>query len=191
MEAGVREGPVTALTDYVSVPIAFLVDRVVEPVRRADSDSFSLQERQLDIPYLKDYDAIAGESPLDWPSRFDVSSWRMFSAWLEDRRVGGATVAWNSPDVLLLEGRRDLALLWDIRVAPDARGRGVGSSLFRSAEAWARAQGCSELKVETQNVNALACRFYGRQGCELRSVHYSAYPQAPREIQLLWYKRLH
>jgi GNAT superfamily N-acetyltransferase len=149
MEIEVREGAVTALTDYVSVPMAILVDRVVEPVRQADSDTFSLRERRLDIPYLKDYDAIIGESPLDWPSRFDVSRWRMFTAWLEGRRRGGATVAWSSPGVLLLEGRRDLALLWDIRVAPDARGRGVGSSLFRSAEAWARAQGCSELKVET------------------------------------------
>jgi hypothetical protein len=47
-----------------------------------------------------------------------------------------------------------------------------------------------ELKIETQNTNVGACRFYERQGCELRAIHRAAYPQFPEEIQLLWYKDL-
>jgi GNAT superfamily N-acetyltransferase len=90
----------------------------------------------------------------------------------------------------MLEGRRDLSVLWDIRVAPDARGKGIGSALFERVEAWAQAQGCRQLKVETQNINVRACGFYGRHGCELRAVHYAAYPELPEEIQLLWYKDL-
>jgi GNAT superfamily N-acetyltransferase len=90
----------------------------------------------------------------------------------------------------MLEGRDDIALLWDIRVAPTARRRGVGAALFRAAEAWARARGAAWLKVETQNVNAPACRFYVRQGCTLGAVHRFAYPALPDEVQLLWYKRL-
>lgn len=66
----------------------------------------------------------------------------------------------------------------------------MGSTLFRAAEAWARARGCRQLKVETQNVNVAACRFYARQGCVLTSVHHNAYPGLPDEIQLLWYKNL-
>jgi ribosomal protein S18 acetylase RimI-like enzyme len=92
--------------------------------------------------------------------------------------------------MIMLEGRDNLAVLWDIRVAPEARGQGVGSALFRSAEEWAKARGCRQLKVETQNINVAACRFYARQGCVLIRVDRHAYPELPEETQLLWYKVL-
>jgi GNAT superfamily N-acetyltransferase len=104
--------------------------------------------------------------------------------------LGGATVAFNTPGLTMLEGRRDLSVLWDIRVAPDARGKGIGSALFEGVEAWAQTQCCRELKVETQNVNVHACDFYARHGCQLRAVHHAAYPELPKEIQVLWYKDL-
>jgi GNAT superfamily N-acetyltransferase len=90
----------------------------------------------------------------------------------------------------MFEGRSDLAVLWDIRVAPSTRRCGVGAALFEAAEAWASAKGCRQLKVETQNVNVAACRFYARRGCELRATHGGAYSELPDEIQLLWYKDL-
>lgn len=65
-----------------------------------------------------------------------------------------------------------------------------GAALFRAAEAWARARRCRQIKVETQNVNVTACRFYARQGCVLTMVDPSAYPGLPGEVQLLWYKDL-
>lgn len=55
---------------------------------------------------------------------------------------------------------------------------------------WAKANGCCQLKVETQNINVRACGFYTRHGCELRVVHHAAYPALPEETQLLWYKDL-
>jgi hypothetical protein len=45
-------------------------------------------------------------------------------------------------------------------------------------------------KVETQKIDARACGFYARHGCQLRAVHRAAYPELPEEIQLLWYKDL-
>ena len=59
-----------------------------------------------------------------------------------------------------------------------------------SLATWASEQGCRELKIETQDVNVVACRFYARLGCVLRAVHRGAYPLFPRELQLLWYKTL-
>ena len=53
---------------------------------------------------------------------------------------------------------------------------------------WAAARGCRRLKVETQNINVPACRFYERQGCVLAEVRRDAYPELPGEIQLLWQK---
>jgi GNAT superfamily N-acetyltransferase len=76
----------------------------------------------------------------------------------EAHRRSRCCVAFNSADVTMLEGRRDLAVLWDIRVSPDFRGQGLGSGLLRAAEAWAISKGCLELKVETQNTNVRACR---------------------------------
>jgi GNAT superfamily N-acetyltransferase len=90
----------------------------------------------------------------------------------------------------MLEGRRDLAVLWDLRVAPQVRGRGVGAALFGAVADWAVGQGCRQLKVETQNTNVAACRFYARQGCVLGALNRFAYPDLPEEVQLLWYKVL-
>jgi GNAT superfamily N-acetyltransferase len=90
----------------------------------------------------------------------------------------------------MLEDRQDTAVLWDIRVAAEARRQGVGAALFRAVEKWAVAHGCRLLKVETQNINVPACRFYAKQGCVLGAIHRFAYPEFPNETQLLWYKKL-
>jgi GNAT superfamily N-acetyltransferase len=188
---GVAAEPAAALREYASVPIAFTVRSVLDIAEpAAAAEGFVLTERRLDVPYVKDYDAIPREHPAGWAERFDVSRWGVFAAWVEGRRVGGAVVAFRTPGLTMPEGRDDLAVLWDIRVAPEARGQGVGSVLFRAAEVWARGHGCRQLKVETQNVNVAACRFYARQGCALASIHRDAYPGMPGEIQLLWYKDL-
>jgi len=89
---------------------------------------------------------------------------------------------------LMLEGRRDLAVIWDLRVAPAARQQGIGSRLFAAAEAWIRARGCRWLKVATQNVNVPACALYAHQGCMLGGINRFAYPELPQEGQFLWYK---
>ena len=183
--------PMTTLREYARVPIVFTVERVLEVTNRDDAPGgFALSERRLDVPYEKDYDAIAGEGPLQWARRFNLSNWALFTARFATRIVGGATVAFDTPGLTMLEGRRDLAVLWDIRVSPEARRQGVGSALFERVEAWAQLHGCRQLKIETQNTNVRACRFYERQGCQLRAIHRAAYPELPEEIQLFWYKDL-
>jgi GNAT superfamily N-acetyltransferase len=189
MTIDVVEEPMTALAEYALLSIAFRVDQVLDVTARADG-GFALSPRRLERPYVKDYDAVEGEGPLGWPRRFDVSNWTMFTARVGGRRVGGATVAFDTPGLTMLEGRRDLSVLWDIRVAPDSRGKGIGSALFERVEACALAHGCHQLRVETQNINVRACRLYARRGCTLRTVHDAAYPELPDEIQLLWYKDL-
>ena len=79
----------------------------------------------------------------------------------------------------MLDRRADLLVLWDIRVNPDCRGQGVGSALFQQAEAWGRAHGCRQLKVETQNINVNACRFYRAMGCELGPSTATLTPPTP------------
>lgn len=191
MTIELAEEPIAALQEYARVPIVFTVDRVLDVTDRNDGPGgFALSERRLEAPYEKDYDAFDGEGPLQWPGRFDLSKWAIFTARVRSRIVGGAAVAFDTPGLTMLEGRRDLAVLWDIRVSPEDRGLGVGSALFERVEAWARRHGCRQLKIETQNTNVGACRFYERQGCQLQAIHRGAYSELPQEIQLLWYKDL-
>ncbi|MEO7501230.1 MAG: GNAT family N-acetyltransferase, partial [Gemmatimonadaceae bacterium] len=155
-----------------------------------DEPDFVLTERAVAEHRIKDYDAIAGEDPATWRARFDLSNWTIFAAHSEGRQVGGAVVVFRSPGVDMLEGRDDLAVLWDIRVAPDVRGKGVGTALLRAAESGAAANGATSMKVETQNINVPACRFYSRHGYILHAAIPRAYPDFPDETQLLWYKAL-
>jgi GNAT superfamily N-acetyltransferase len=191
MDMEIIEEPITAAAELARIPIAFNVESVFDVLPRDGGlGGLVLSERRVDVPYLKDYDATEGERPAQWAARFDVSNWGLVAARSGGVRVGGAVIAYNTRGVNMLEGRTDLAVLWDIRVAPEARGRGVGFGLFRAVEAWASARGCKLLKIETQNINVPACRFYARQGCVLGAINRFAYRELPEEVQLLWYKTL-
>ena len=178
----------SSLHEYARVPIAFEVREIAEPTRTFGAEPFSFRRRVVRVPWIKDYDVDGG--PLAWPSRFDLSRWAFFAARVDGVRVGGAAVVFGALDVEMLAGQNDVALLWDVRVHPQARGRGVGAALVAAAERWSVAEGASWLEVETQNVNAPACRFYERQGFVLREVNPGAYPTLPSEVQLLWYKAI-
>jgi GNAT superfamily N-acetyltransferase len=181
----------SALNEHGRISIAFVVDRILE-VTLPDGGlgGMTLTVTPVADPYVKDYDAIEGEGPARWAERFDVSNWGLIEACRDGSRVGGAVVAFRTTDLHMLGGRADVAALWDIRVAPEQRGAGVGSALFRAAENWASARGCGWLKIETQNVNAAACRFYQKMGCTLGAIDRFAYPELPGEVQLLWWKAL-
>jgi GNAT superfamily N-acetyltransferase len=187
----VAEEPITGLGLHGEVPIAFLVERVLD-VRAMEGGlgGLVMTEKAVEVPWLKDYDALKGEGPTRWASRFDVTNWGLIAAHRSGQRVGGAVVAYNTAGVDMLEGRHDLAVLWDIRVRPEARSSGTGSLLFRAVEAWARDRGCRTLKVETQNTNVPACRLYMRMGCTLGAINRFAYADLPDEAQLIWTKEI-
>jgi ribosomal protein S18 acetylase RimI-like enzyme len=191
MAVAVVVEPVAVLPAYGRVSSAFWVESRL----RVDSvhgglGGLALVEEPVEPPVLKDYDQEAGAGPERWLVRWDISHWGVFSAFQGPRRVGGAVIAWRTPGVHMLEGRDDLAVLWDLRVDPAWRERGVGSALFARAAAWAGAKGCRRLKIETQNVNVPACRFYAKQGCELAGIRRCAYADLLDEAQLLWYLEL-
>jgi ribosomal protein S18 acetylase RimI-like enzyme len=193
MSLEIRQEALTpkALGEHARISIAFVVDRILA-VTLADGGlgGMLLTETPVAEPYVKDYDAIEGEGPSRWARRFDISNWGMIGACRDGARVGGAVIASRTADLHLLGGRDDVAALWDIRVAPGQRGMGVGSALFRAAEGWAGSRGCAWLKIETQNVNTAACRFYQQMGCTLGGIDRFAYPGLPGEVQLLWWKAL-
>ena len=181
------EEPLSGLAEYGEVPIAFEVTSRLRPApAEGGLGGIGLVEEPVDPPYIKDYDTTSEEGPARWLRRWDTSSWGLLTAYEGPRRLGGAVLARRTENVHMLEGRDDLAVLWDLRVHPDHRGTGVGRSLFEAAVEWARRRECAELKVETQNINVPACRFYARQGCRLSAIVSHAYAELPDEIQLIW-----
>lgn len=179
------------LVDYAKVPMVCHVKSMLA-IEEFDGGigGLSIRERPVQVPYTKDYDAYRDGGPLNWPARFDISRWGMWIARERGEAVGGAAVAWNTPGVEMLEGRSNLAVLWDIRVRAANRRQGVGTALFQEAARWARSKGCQLMKIETQNVNVPACRFYAKSGCILGRIDRSAYLQWPDlagEVMVLWY----
>jgi len=174
---------------YAAIPIAFEVRTIFE-VSLPENGLGGIQLVETAVePYVKDYDEL--ETPLSWPEEFDISRWGLFLA-LDNggQAVGGAAVAWNTSGVNMLEGRSDLSVLWDIRIHPGSRGKGVGRQLLAYAADWSRERGCTRMKIETQNVNVPACRFYAAQGCKLGDIRRFAYldeASVAHEVQLNWY----
>ncbi len=148
-----------------------------------------LVEEAVDAPWVK----IAAEvvDGIDTvPARFDVSNWAFFLARDDSQPVGGAVVASDTDGVWMLDGRDDLAVLWDIRVRSARKRAGVGKALFERAVEWSKGRGLKQLKTETQNTNVPACRFYESMGCELRGIvrhTYAATPEFADEVMLLWW----
>lgn len=181
----------TRIADYASIPIAFEVREILAVSTPQDGVGGIVLTPQPVTPYIKDYDAL--EPPSAWLTAFDTSSWAFFLAQEGRRPLGGAIVAWNTNGVNMLEGRSDLSVLWDIRVRPEVRGQGIGKRLIAHAAAWSRARSCIQMKIETQNVNLNACRFYAACGARLGDIRRFAYrhePAVAHEVQLNWYLEL-
>ena len=174
--------------EYASVPSGFEVSHWVQAVRD-EAGVFQLRTQSVESPYIKDYDAIAGNHPQDWAARFDLNRWMFLAARLNDRRVAGTALALDQVEV----GSGSPAgtgILWDIRVHPSERGKGIGRRLLAFVEEQARGAGLVRIEAETQDINVAACRLYGGAGYGLMRVQPMAYPELPDEVRLDWSKRI-
>jgi ribosomal protein S18 acetylase RimI-like enzyme len=189
-EISIVEESAEALPEYIRIPATFEVRSVfeVQPIDHG-LGGLTLTEQRVDPPWIKNYDDL-GENPADWPTRWDTSKWGILSAYVDASRVGGCTIAYDTPSVHKLGDRKDIAVLWDIRIHPDFRGQGIGARLLDAAAAWTAQRHCLILTAETQNNNVPACRFYTKQGFTLGAVTRFAYAELPDEVELVWYKEL-
>jgi ribosomal protein S18 acetylase RimI-like enzyme len=186
-----REQPPEFIRHYGAVPVAFDVrERMAIDMIGSDSGDVRLSRCAVQSPYAKDYDALPGNSPLDWAERWDLSKWCLCAAFFEGQHIGGAAIVIDTSEVYGSRGDVDEAVLWDIRVRPDQRNRGVGRQFLAFAEHRACSAGKRRLSVETQNNNVAACRLYAGAGFLLRSFDRFAYPMLPNEVQLIWSKEL-
>ena len=96
MKIEASDVPSAALIEYARIPIVFEVNAVLDVGDRLESGGFTLTERRVQTPYLKDYVAIA-ETPAEWARRYHTSKWGLMIARIDDHCVGGVTVAYDTP----------------------------------------------------------------------------------------------
>lgn len=171
--------------EYDQIPMILAIDRVLSVKKQGrglGGISYTFETVAVP-PYTIDFDE--GESTKRWTDMFDVKNWAMFLAYDGDLPIGGAVMAARTPEIQLLDGREDLAVLWDLRVKEEYRSRGIGKMLFDSARTWCRESSYTLMKIECQNTNVPACRFYEKQGAELEVINRHSY--GTEEYMFLWY----
>jgi GNAT superfamily N-acetyltransferase len=116
------------------------------------------------------------ESPDAFGSMFDREAKRSDDEWRNrlalavrsDRELplvavvdgDGVGLAWARID----EQQADLARLFQVWVAPEARGLGVGRALLEAAISWARGAGARALRLGVTRMDSAAVRLYRRAG---------------------------
>lgn len=146
-----------------------------------------LSEEKVD-EYVKDLGKY--ECAGDYEKEFDISNWGFYMAFDNDKPIGAVTIVSKTENVNMLNGRNDLAVLWDIRVSDGYKHMSIGQNLFDLAVAWCKDKGLKQLKIECQNNNVPACNFYHKQGAILSMIDEYAYyhvEECKDEFQLIWY----
>lgn len=151
-------------------------------------DGFTFVETPVE-PYIRDF-CIDDDDTVERWKRFNLDNWAFFMAFDGEQPVGAVAVASRDKEVNMISGRDDLAVLWDIRVVDAYKHKGVGQALFNMAVNWSREQGLVQMKIECQNNNIPAIRFYHKQGAVLSVIDEYAYyneSEYRHETQFIWF----
>ncbi len=128
-------------------------------------------------PYVKRYSPEVCDAQT-YSEKPDHAAWLAYV----DGRIAG--------QILVHENWNRFAIIWDIAVDPPFRRRGIGQRLIAEAVAWARGRDLPGMMLETQHINAAACRLYERCGFVLGGFDaclYRGVMPGTREIALFWY----
>ena len=110
-----------------------------------------------------------GEIPEGWFRDVIGSPWHdVLLAWGEEGQVLGMM----SLSVVMGAGVRKNAYLEDFVVSAEARGKGVGSALWRGMEEWAVEKGCARMEFTCGQGRETAQEFYRRHGAEVYETNF-------------------
>lgn len=163
------------LNDYNRPSGGFsVIGRLVPEYRNG---SWSFTEELFEEHYHKQYD----EEKVD-DSYIDNEDKAVYLYYDGDRCMGRIKLRanWNG-----------FAVIEEIYVDKDSRGKGIGTVLLRQAVVWAQTNGLIGLMLETQDVNLQACRFYASNQFTIGAVDTQLYARFPtaHEKAIFWYYR--
>ena len=184
MDLKFDEIDIEKLEEYGNIPFYYDTNQKYEN-KKINNGLGGILLELVDVPsYHKDF----GTRVERWKELFDLTNWKFFVVYNENNKmIAGCTIATQTSNCYMLEGRNDLAVLWDIRVSDEYKHQGIGQKLFDMAKEYAINNKFKQLKVECQNTNPVAVNFYHKQGMRLCAINEYAYSDCPNEVQLLWY----
>lgn len=166
--------------------------RTVYKINRIDNGLGGFNFEEVEVkPYIKDLSMY--ERATEYESNFDITNWRFYMAFDDEKPIGAMTIAGATPDLNMLSGRDDACILWDIRVIDEYKHQGVGQKLLDMGIEKAKADGYKQMIIECQNNNVAACKFYHKQGALLSKIDMYAYyheTDCKDETQFVWYLNL-
>lgn len=175
----------SVLKEYAKISIEFKAESEYKIVWKNNGLS-GMSFIEESVPsYWKNYDSEE-DNPSLLIGKFNMDNWRVVLAFDGETLIGGAIIAYDTDGIKMLEGRDDLAVIWDIRVNKEYRGKGIGSKILARCIKWAKNMECTRVKIETQNNNVNACKFYASQGAKLSNFNRYYYKDYPNEVQFIW-----
>ena len=182
----IRYGEINAskLNEYDKIPFYYDTKSKYKLVK-VDNGLGGIKLELVDIPLFRKVFKVKTNR---WKKLFDLSNWLFYVAYNENNEmIAGCTLATKTQNCDMLEGRDDLAVLWDIRVNNKYQHQKIGQTLFNMAKKYTSENGFKQLKVECQNTNPASVNFYHKQGMILSGINEYAYKDSPNKVQLLWY----
>lgn len=174
--------------EYDTIPMQVNVNSHYE-LERINNGLGGILLKEVPVkPYTRDFSEYAKATKFS--EKFDITNWAFFMAFDDEKPIGAVTIVSRTPDIRMLDGRDDLTVLWDIRVDDKYKHQGIGQKLFDLAVEWSRSNGFKQMKIECQNNNVPACKFYHKQGAILRKIDEYAYiddTESAFEVQFIWY----
>ncbi len=142
----------------------------VRPATPRDFDAMALLFAEVDALHIENHPERfrpTGFPPRshDYLEQVLASPYQTFLVAELQRRLGGLVhvAVYEAPAIPLFVPRLN-AVVSDLVVAKDLRGRGIGRQLLAEAESWARLQGATALELSVYEFNQGAQRFYEAAG---------------------------
>ncbi|NKF05719.1 GNAT family N-acetyltransferase [Clostridium gasigenes] len=173
---------------YDSIPMLVHVKSILKLEKVKNGLGGILLKETSVKEYIRDLGEY--EEATKYAKEFDISNWAFFMAFDNEVPIGAVTVASKTKNVNMLDGREDMSVLWDIRVDDRYKQQGIGTKLFSMAVEWSKLKQFKQMKIECQNNNVQACRFYHKHGVVLGKIDEYAYyndTDVEDEVQLIWY----
>lgn len=143
--------------------------REIYQVDKTESDAytrFDIRLTPVDPPQRYDFYGDFIPEELEYYQRL-LERGHSFGAYLGERLVGVALAEAMPEDQLIR--------VWEIHVHPEFQRQGIGRALMQRVFARAAQDGLKMVKLETQNTNVAAVRFYRSMGFALEALDISKY----------------
>lgn len=155
---------------------SFTTDKKIIPIITA-SNNLDYCIESLSIPIEKPWE----QDDKDAKQYIEYNESTAFFAYYYNELVG---------QIILQKSWNNFCFIEDLRVSKKTRRQGIGKILMNKAIEWSLNKKLAGLRLETQDINVNACKFYKAMGFSLKGFDqclYHSIPNSKKEVALYWY----